>query len=311
MPLEPASFRTLKHEGIECPDPFLQSLADAQVESTLIDRLRQFGQTTPLLVWEDQPDHYLLLADYPLQQALALLKIEWVLCRILPPNTPAHLRFSLQILHQQAAHAQPSPIVYAHLLRQASQQLDKNELLLLLPLMGCKPHHYVVEEHTNLLDLAPAAIGAIHQGILAPKTGKLLKQLAHADQEALIGLLATYRPGGSKQLKLVELVIELCLRHNRSVDQLLGEWQRREHQQDNPPQQLQKLLQDLAAMTWPERTKTEKRFQGFVDSLSLPEGVAVVPSTSFEDESVELRLRFADSNILQDKWEGIRTLLQS
>jgi len=311
MPPEPTFFRTIKHECIECTDPFLLSLADGPTDSTLIDRLQQFGQTIPLLVWEDQPDHYLLLADYPLHRALSLLHIDWVLCRILPSNTPAHLRYSLQILHEQAAARPPSPIVQAHLLDQASQVLDHNELLSLLALMDYKPQHHLVEELIALLHLAPAALGAIHRGILAPKTGKLIKQLSFADQGALIGLIETYRPGGSKQFKLVEMVTELCLRYNRSVDELLEEWRQKEHRQDKPPQHLQGLLQYLTTLVWPERTKMEKRFQRVVDSISLPEGMMLTPSASFEDESVEVRLRFADSDILQRKLEGIRALFQS
>ncbi|MCL2459182.1 MAG: hypothetical protein FWF31_10155 [Desulfobulbus sp.] len=311
MSRESAFFRTIKHERIECADPFLLSLTDEPADAALIDRLRQFGQTSPLLVWEDQPDRYLLLADCPMYRALSFLKIELVLCRILPPDTPASLRYSLQILHHQAAPRKPSPIVQAHLLHQASQVLDHSELLSLLPLMDHKPQPYLVEELTALLRLAPAAIGAIHRGILASKTGKLIKQLSFADQIALIGLVETYRPGGSKQFKLVEMVTELCLRHNRSVDELLEEWRQKDHRQDNPPQQLQGLLQNLTALVWPERTKMEKRFQGFVDNMSVPDGMTLAPSTSFEDESVEVRLRFADSDILRRKWEGIRALFQS
>ena len=311
MLLEPAFFRTIKHERIECADPFLLSLVDGQIDAALIDRLRQFGQTSPLLVWEDQPDHYLLLADFPTHRALSLLNIESVLCRVLPSDTPADLRYSLQILHEQAATRQPSPIVQAYLLHQASQVLGHSELLSLLPLMGHKPQHHLVEELIALLHLAPAALRAIHQGILTPKTGKLISQLSFADQEALIGLIETYRPGGSKQFKLVEMVIELCLRHNRSVDELLEEWRQKDHRQDNPPQQLQGLLQYLAALVWPEKTKMEKVFQRVVDSLSLPEGMTLASSASFEDESVEVRLRFADSDILRQKLEGIRALFQS
>ncbi|WP_310600576.1 hypothetical protein [Desulfobulbus sp.] len=311
MPLEPALFQTIKNRCIECTDPFLLSLFDESPDGALADHLRLFGQTTPLLVWEDSPDHYLLLADCPMHRALSFLEVESALCRILSSNTPAILRFSLQILHEQVAFRQPSPIVQAHLLNQASQLLDRNALLPLLPLMGYKPHSYLVEELTTLLHLAPAAVRAIHRGILAPKTGKLIKQLSLADQTALIGLIETYRPGGSKQFKLVEMVVELCLRHNSSVDDLLGAWQQKDHIQDNLPQQLQGLLQHLAALVWPERTKMEKGFQRFADTISLPDGVALVPSTSFEDESVEVRLRFADSNILQRKWEGIRALVQS
>lgn len=309
--LPESHFQTIKTERIERTDAFLLSLAAGPPDPLLIDRIRQFGQTTPLLIWEDQPERYLLLADYPLYQAIASLEIASVFCRVLSPMAPAILRYSLHIFHGQAAFQQPSPIEQAHLLRQASQQLNRAELLSLLPLMGYKPQYHVFEELTALLDLAPAAVRAVHQGILAPKNGKLLKLLSPEDQTSLAGLIEIYRPGGSKQFKLVEMVAELCLRHNRPVSELLGAWNQTGHKQDNPPQRLQEILHGLAALVWPERTKMEKRFQRFVDAISLPDGVTLTPSTSFEDDSVELRLRFANSDVLQQKWEKIRRLLQS
>ncbi|MCL2789924.1 MAG: hypothetical protein FWD79_04695 [Desulfobulbus sp.] len=304
-------FQTLRTECIECTDPFLLSLADEPPDPTLVDRIRRFGQPTPLLVWENQPGRYLLLADYFTYRTLASLAIASVFCRVLAPTAPASLRYCLHILHGQAISPPSSPIMHAYLIRQASQQLSRDELLSLLPLMGYKAQYHVCEELMALLDLAPVAVRAIHQGILAPRTGKLLTLLSPEDQTSLVGLIKTYRPGGSKQFKLVEMVTELCLRHNRSIDELLGAWEQTGHQQDNHPQRLQSILHDLAALVWPERTKMEKRFQRFADAMLLPDGATLVPSTSFEDESVELRLRFANSDVLQQKWERIREVFQS
>jgi len=310
MPPEP-NFQTIKREQIECTAPFLPSLADGPVGVVLLERIRQFGQTTPLLVREEQPQRYQLLADYPTYRALAALGSDQVLCRVLPRTVSSLSRFSLQIHYEQAASPPASPIVQAHLLRQACQQLSHDELLSLLPLMGYKPQRYLLDELLALLDLSPAAVRALHQGILAPKTGKLLKLLAPEDQIALVDLIETYRPGGSKQFKLVEMVTELCLRHNRPVRELLKEWEQTEPRQDNAPQRLQGLLQHLAASVSPQRTDMETRFQRFVDAMQLPEGVTLAPSPSFEDESVELRLRFDNSDVLRQKWEKIRKLLQS
>jgi hypothetical protein len=299
------NFQTIKTERIECADPFLLSLTDEPPDPALLDRIRQFGQIVPLLVWEKQQGYYQLLADYSDFRAITSLQIASVCCRVLPPTAPAMFRYSLHLLHGHAPPHQSSPIVQAHLLRQASQQLDRTELLSLLSLMGYKPHHHVLDELIGLLHLAPAVVLAMHQGLLAPKNGRMLRLLPVEDQTSLAGLIATYRPGGSKQFKLVEMVTELCLRHNRSVDVLLGEWQQTEHRQDNHPQRLHGLLQNLAALTWPKRTKMEKRLQRFTNDMRLPDDATVVPSTSFEDESVELRLRFANSDILLHKWEQI------
>jgi len=302
-------FLRINCQFIEYADPFLRLLQEGAPDTSLIDNLQRFGQTTPLLVWQHTTKQYQLLAGYPTFQAIVALGVEEACCRVLSPSSsPAH-RYSLQILHELAV-SPASPVLHAHLLAQAQHQLADDELLALLPLMGYKAQRYLLDELTSLLHLSPAAIRALHRGVLAPKAGKLLKLLSHEDQTILVRLIDTYRPGGSKQHKLVEMVTELCLRDNKPVLELVREWLDQECGKDNTPQRFQGLLQSLSARHQPEKTKLEQRFQQLVQELHLPEGVTLVPCSSFEDESVEVRLRFADSKTLQEKWEEIKAVIR-
>lgn len=305
-----AHFQIINCQCIESSDPFIRSLCDGPVDASLIDRLHRFGQTTPLLVWQRSEKIFQLLADYPTMQAITSLGIEHVLCRVLPLSAPPTLRYSLQILHGLSG-LLASPILHAHLLQQARQELTEDELFDLMRLMGYKPQRYELDELIALMHLSPAALRALHRGILAPRTGKLLKSLSHDDQTILVRLLDAYRPGGSKQFKLIEMVTELFLRDNKSVRELLRKWLPTEHERvrDNTPQRLQKILQSLAELYWPEKTKMEKRFQQLVDELHPPMGVVLAPSPSFEDESVEVRLRFANSEVLRKKWATLKTVI--
>lgn len=304
-----AHFQCLNCRSIEYSDPFLRWIQEVSLDASLIDTLQRFGQTAPLLVWQQQTGQYQLLEGYPILQALLALGIEEVFCRILPSSCPPASRYSLQILHGGTV-SPISPVLQAYLLEQAQSQLTDDELLALLPLMGFKPQRHALDELISLLHLSPAAIRALHRGTLAPKAGKLLKLLPHEDQTIIIRLIETYRPGGSKQHKLIELVTELCLRDDKPVYEFVQGWLDQGHGQDNAPQRFTGLLQSLSTRYWPEKTKLEDRFQQLVQELQLPTGVTLVPSPAFEDESMELRLRFADSKILREKWKQIQAVIR-
>jgi ParB family chromosome partitioning protein len=303
-------FKTISCQFIDHPDDFIRSLHESP-DSLLVDRLQLFGQTVPLLVWQQVEKQYQLIAGYSFFTAITSLGIEKTVCQVLPRSTPPLLRYSLQILHG-LADPQASPILQAYLLQQARQNLTDEETFSLLSLMGHKPQLHKLDELTALLRLSPLAIAALHQGVLSLKTGKLFKFLSHEDQGLLVRLISTYQLGGSKQQKLVEMVTELSLRKNMPVQILIREWLPADQAfvEKNAPQRLQGLLQTLYEMYWPEKSVMEKNFQQFVQGLQVPDGMTIKPSPSFEDDSVEMRFRFANAGALKKKWEKMKALIQ-
>jgi ParB family transcriptional regulator, chromosome partitioning protein len=304
-------FKTISCQFIDHPDTFIRSLHDSP-DSLLVDRLQLFGQTVPLLVWQQAEKQYQLIACYSSFTAITSLGIKKVTCQVLPLSTPPILLYSLQILHGLMA-PQASPILQAYLLQQARNELTDKETFSLLSLMGHKPQRYKLDELIDLLRLSPSAVVALHRGILSPKTGKLFKLLSHEDQELLVRLISTYQLGGSKQQKLVEMVTELSLRENKPVQILIREWLPAADQtfvEENAPQRFERLLQTLYELYWPEKSTMEKNFQQLVQGLQIPEGVTIKPSPSFEDEGVEMRLRFANIEALKEKWRKMKTIFR-
>jgi ParB family chromosome partitioning protein len=224
-------FQSVAIQDLAFPDHFTSTLyPDANV--SLCDQVQNFGLLEPLPV-QRQADHsYHLLAGYAYLPVLRHAGSQAVWCQIVTEEAPPFSFFALQILHGLSTVA-ASPILQAHLLRQARQTLAEEETLRLLPLMGHKPQRYKAQELLALLNLAPEAILALHQGFLTPKSGKALSRLSFEDQQYLVALILRYRPGGSKQQKLVELLTELSLRHNTSLERLTQSCLN--GQQENPP----------------------------------------------------------------------------
>lgn len=294
-------FQRVPIERIDFPDHFTSGLYPG-VDASLCDQVRIFGLQQPLPVQQRAENSYHLLAGYAYLPVLRHLESQTVHCQIIDEDFSSLSLYALQILHGLST-VTTSPILQAHLLREAGHTLSATEILLLLPLMGHKPQPYKIEELVALLDLAPIAILALHQGHVAPKTGKLLSRLPLQDQQYLVELILRYRPGGSKQQKLIELLTELSLRHNAPLASLTQPWM--DKQQEDPvnlPQQLQALLRFLHEQCFPHLTDAEKRFQQFIEELVLPPQVRLDHSPSFEDESVELTIRFPDHASLKQSW---------
>lgn len=309
VPLPTAEqFRTIPIIALEFPDEYMRSL-HPQVDVALCDQVQKFGLLQPLPVQQTAEHAYHLLAGYPYLPVLHHLGYKQVVCQIVS-GIPAFSRYALQILHSLST-IRTSPILQAHLLKTAEQTLAGPEVVQLLPLMGHKPQRYKIQELLALLDLAPESTLALHQGLLAPKTGKLLARLSVEDQNFLISLVEQYRPGGSKQQKLIEMLIELSLRHNRPMSVFLKPWTeaRPEEDRTNLPQQLQGLLRYLQEQSFPHLTEAEIQFHQASQAFSFPAHVQLHHSPSFEDESVELRIHCEDLASLDRLWQALSPLI--
>ena len=302
------SFQLIDLQLVDFPNDFLRLLHDGAVDRVLLNTLQEFGQLHPLLVQEQTENQYHILAGYPYFTALNVLDIQQIVCQILPRTLAPITRFSLQIIHDLSS-PQSSPILQAHLLRQAQLIVSEEDLLSLLSLMGYKPQRYKLKELIDLLQLEPTAILALHRGSLSQKLGKHLYLLSQEDQRNLVKLISVYRLGGSKQQKLVEMVTELVLRDNKSAQEIINKWLPDEEttNSENRPQRIYGFLQCLHEQCSPGKTDAERNFKKLVKELQPPEEITIEHSLSFEDEQLEVRIKFTDAATLRKKWAEIKT----
>lgn len=280
------------------------------IDATIADQVRAFGMLQPLPVWEQKEGRYHLLAGHAYLPVLRLLEVREVFCQVFALDTPPSILYPLQIIHGLSTLI-TSPVLQAILLDQAQQHLEANELLRLLPLMGHKAQAYKIDELTAMLRLQPAVLRGLHAGTLAIKTVKLLNRLPPDEQQRVIELITRYRAGGSKQQKLVEMLIELRLRHDQSIQTLLHPWlDEQPRESDNPPQQLHNLLNHLHERCAPHSSEAEKNFQRLLRELAPPAHLRINHCPAFEDESLEVVIRFANQAVLQHHWPTLLALGQ-
>lgn len=304
----PASrFERLDLAAIDFPDLFPRFLLEAE-EHIPQPTVERFGLLRPLPVVEAGCHRFQLLGDYHQFQSARQAGLAVVTCQIFPDSIPAELLLSLQVLFSQQA-GQMSPVLQAWIALRAQTLVGDQEQMALLALMGIKPQAYKRDELIALLHLEPSAVIALHRGLLTQKSGKRLAVFAPEDQRLVVRVINAYRLGGSKQQKLLEMVGELVMRENRSVADQLVAWLPDEGETNNLPQRAQHLLDHLHGLCFAEKEAAEKAFQGFVRSLQPPEEITIDHSLSFEDESVEVRIRFADAEALRHHWQTLRSLV--
>lgn len=301
-------FDTLELAQIAFPHRFPIFLYTSSDDVTTETMLRRFGILRPLPVVESPGDGYQLLAEFAPFMMARKLGLQRTTCQIFPASTPVTTLMDLQALLLRQA-GETSPVVHAWLASQAHEALDAPDLLALLDLMGYKPQPHKLKELIDLLQLESSILLALHQARLAYKSVRQLTLLDPEDQKVVVRIISAYRLGGSKQQKLLDMLVELVMRENKSVLDLVGAWLPEENAADNLPQRAQHLLDFLQANCYPARTAAEKDFQGLVRKLQPPEGITIDHGLNFEDDSVEVRLRFTNGQSLQQHWPTLRSLI--
>lgn len=264
----------------------------------------------PLLVIETEgsPATFSLISGFKRLQAAIALKISAIPCLVLCQQTKPIDLYQYTALHKHLDN-NVSPIEDALLFQQA-QELDDQEILSLLKIVGYKSNKHQLNEILSLLQLEETAIMSIHKGNITLKTAKKLQKLSQEEQHLLVALIDKYHFGGSKQYNFVQMVIELAQRRQCPIEEVLCSLS----QQDvtdakNIPQQGNQLLDFLQHQCSPELFKAEKAFQLRIHQLQLPEHFQLQHSFSFEKDSCELSITFADINDLESKLDALKAMV--
>ena len=298
---DPPFFTLCAADCLHVPANLPAFLLEQSCEQDL-EQLERFGQIHPILTVPCASGQG-MLAQSHCAYLLALKKagISPVACRVISPESDTLSRFALRILHDQQELG--STVRQAYLLQEASTALSPEKLLVLLPLMGVKAQEHALKERFALLRLDAAVQRALHRQLLHTRCVPFVQRLPPAEQQELVALVAHYRLNGSKQQKLVELLVELQLRLGSGIATLLDQWRQEANPpRDNLPQEGQSLLDYLQQRYHPQAARAEERFREELRRLQAPAEVHITHTPAFEDEAVTVQLRYSDLATLQAHW---------
>lgn len=302
------SFQAVALERVHFPPALPDFLVEALAVPEMCDHLARFGQLQPLPALQLAPDVYRLIGGYTVFASMRRLGKDAVLCQVMQAaKDPLH-EYTLRVLLDATA-LQASPVLCACLLREAQEDLNRDEILSLLPHMGYKAQNAVLEHLLRLLDLTPLALLALHQGQLTMKSALRLLDFSSSEQELLLRCILACQLGGSKQQKLVDMLRELGRRHDRNIAYWLEAWLvEHEGNPSNRPQHLQNFFCFLQEQCSPALSQAEKDFSAFVRDLKPCAGVQLRHSPCFEDSGIDVSVQFSDREAVRKHWQKIREL---
>ncbi len=284
----------------------LPACVGAQISQEEAAFTASYGQIQPLLAGglTAHGGHLQVLSGFSTFLALKTAGFPQIACWILSQEIAPASAFALRILHNRQA-CLNSPILQAWHLKEAQAQLPVQDLLPLLPLMGLKPQPHVLTERISLLQADDVVQAALHNQELHLKNLQHLLRLPQEEQKRLIELIRQYRLGGSKQQKLVDLVVDLYLREGCGIEEILAKWRQRDPPRDNLPQETQSLLGFLHCLANPRIAQAEAHFNERLQRLQPPAQVSVFHTPAFEDEQVGVQLCYSSWGSLQAHWPQV------
>jgi len=290
----------------------ISPLDNEEPDDELNESVRQFGILCPPLVQEQPAGGFIVASGRKrIRAAMRRPATGKILCLVAPHDIPAFSLFSL-LLHHALIGGQLSVIEQANFFRKTLNRLPEAQALPLLIPLGYKAQKYKIQELLNFLSLDTSVIAGLHLGMIQPKSAQKMQRLAPSDQQELARLIKELRLGGSKQHKLIDLSVDLMMRNDRSLREIIEHYRQENevrNQGNNKPQEAASFLRWLFEKCHPESVAAAAEFKRFAAELEAPPAINVDHSRSFEDDTVVLSLSFAGRASLLKVWPEIKTIV--
>ena len=304
----------LDHIDFEATRFNLRPVVENQAPAELIDSIRQYTLLHPPLVHQISSQQFEVLSGRRRLLAARFLGIGRPFCLVLDRKITPVYKARIQLEHIQIT-TSLSIIEQARFIKIYLEELGKEATIQLLKPLGHQPGRHRLEWLLDFLRLTPACQQALYKGSLSPRAGTALTPFSATDQDKLTELIEHLRFGTSKQLRLIHLARELCLRPpETSLVTLIAPWEQQHLQQDdhgNIPQKGTQLFQWLHNACCPQSTAAKQEFRRFVGQLHLPTGMAISHTPAFEDDALVVSLTFPNRETLLKKLPHIKKIQQA
>lgn len=307
-----ACFSPVKASSIDVHDTtYLLSPVQEFPDDVLRESIRTFGILCPPLLQEKERGRFIIASGRKrIMAALEVLDADAILCRLVPPGSPAPAVYAILLEHSLTGGEMSiaQQIAFFDGLLQTCSMDDAQPLWARL---GHRPGRNGLAELLSLKALARPALVALHRGILSFNSARKTVRLAPGDQQTLVDIITRLQLGGSKQQKLIELCTELIMRRKEDLQTILQPFFSREEsgQPENIPQRSAALLQWLHNENFPSSDAAEREFARFVQQLGLPPNAEVRHTPAFEDDAVTLCLRFPDPESMRTSWVRLQEIM--
>jgi ParB family chromosome partitioning protein len=317
--------RIIDLEAIEStPGPYCMSFGFDP--NWLAQSIRRVGLVNSPLLIEDGQGPLRVISGYRRIQALKALGWKQVACRCLSESQLSPLECLCLNLFENLATRKLNKVEKGMVLSRLSMWVTKNELLeTYVPLLELPSHESTLAVFLRIEEELDDTIkDYLVRKHLPLENLKMLLELDPKTRTYLFNLFSIIKFNSNQQKQLIDYIVDIAHKENRTVPQLIGEmsFQRilSDHRLNNP-QKAKAILLLLRSRRFPSLVEAERAFQKKVSSLNLPEGVRIVAPSYFEASHYLLEVRFqggvdlvqkidrlsetADLRQLRNPWEEV------
>ncbi len=164
-----------------------------------------------------------------------------------------------------------------------------------LPLMDLGSSQIVLQRYLRLVQLEDYLRSAIVEDLISSETAIAMLNLSPQERLVIFNLFQDTKAGKNNQKELLQLMQQLSVIKNQSIDQLL------EFLTINPiltntrltaAQKLDKVKQVLKEARYPKFTELANRFQQLKKELKLPSNIILRAPAFFEGSEYSIEIRF-------------------
>lgn len=164
-----------------------------------------------------------------------------------------------------------------------------------LPLMDLGSSQIVLQRYLKLFQLEDYLRSAIVEDLISSETAIAMLQLAPQERLAIFNLFQDTKAGKNNQKELLQLLQQLSVIKNQSIDLLLESLAIKPiliSTRLTSAQKLDKVKQVLKEARYPKFTEIAHRFQNLKQELKLPSNIILRAPAFFEGSEYSIEIRF-------------------
>ena len=256
--------------------------------------LRRIGQLNPVLLHEKAAAGSVIVCGFRRLRALRRLGQASVLARVLPAQATRPLETFRLAIWDNLSHRQFQTLEIARILFTLESTCGLPQDLLVreyLPLLGLPPHRKVLRSHLGLHALNAGLRAQLKDSRLTLAAASRLAAKPPSQQAAFAAALSAVRLTASMQRQFLDLVEEIAVRDNRTIQEILRIPEIPHVLTDGRLSEFQKgeqVCSILYRQRYPRISAAEARFAAEMKRLGLPGDVHLTHDRFFESPSIRV-----------------------
>ncbi len=288
------------------PGPFCMSF-NFSLEQ-LKSSIERFGVLNAPYVIKGLDSQYTVVTGY--RRLLAVRELDWteVLCHVLAADF-SPLEALLLNFYDNIVHREMNEIEKAMVLERLNTYLKQEALMNeFMPMLGLSANRHNLDILLQIPKLEEQIRMSIATQRISLRVAGLMMTLDSGDRLKVNELFTGLKVSFNQQWEVIQWIVEIASREGRPPKEVLEDDALTEIMNNSKmsnPIKSKMIVNVLKKRRFPSLVKAESAFKKGVSSLSLPQGLKIIPPPFFEGKMYRLEIGFSQGDELKEKVERL------